>query len=394
MTPQIMDSLLPAAFMCAAGAAGVAIFGIGRKNKGDKAALPESGAGSAIDEPVYPNAEEPTAPQVPPAAVPEYEEEEDSEPAPLDEYGEPITLPGLPLLGVVPSLSLEALAEGHGLLLHRQPELSPAAEAYRSVWERLGVYEKSEDGSYDDEVNSVRVLAVAGAEPGEGVSTTTANLAMAAARLGYTVLVVDADLARPTQHLLLGRAVEPRRPGPRRPADEGAGHPPAHRVGPADGDAARPPDPRRLVPAHRPRGGDPLRDAPRDPLRAVTGAGHGRHRALRRAPAVGGGPGGDVVGQTSGVILVVDSDRRESPRVRMAVRALEKMGASMLGGIVVPAGSDGDHEGTPAPVRGGRSRRRTCNRRRSGRRGLRGHRFPPRRCGHGRRAGGWGCGVG
>lgn len=49
-----------------------------------------------------------------------------------------------------------------------------------------------------------RVLAVTSAMPGEGKSTIAANLAVRSAQAGQTVLLVDADLRRPTLHRLFG----------------------------------------------------------------------------------------------------------------------------------------------------------------------------------------------
>jgi capsular exopolysaccharide synthesis family protein len=48
----------------------------------------------------------------------------------------------------------------------------------------------------------LRSLAVMSSVPAEGKSTTTANLAMALAMDGKRVIVVDADMRRPTQHKL------------------------------------------------------------------------------------------------------------------------------------------------------------------------------------------------
>jgi succinoglycan biosynthesis transport protein ExoP len=45
-------------------------------------------------------------------------------------------------------------------------------------------------------------LSVASGGPGEGKSTTIANLAFTSAQGGYTTLIVDADLRRPVQHTL------------------------------------------------------------------------------------------------------------------------------------------------------------------------------------------------
>lgn len=49
-----------------------------------------------------------------------------------------------------------------------------------------------------------KVFAITSAEPGDGKSATTANLAISFAMLGKKVLLVDMDMHKPTQHKLWG----------------------------------------------------------------------------------------------------------------------------------------------------------------------------------------------
>jgi len=72
-------------------------------------------------------------------------------------------------------------------------ERSPAAEAYRVLRTNL------QFGALD-----ARTLLVTSANPREGKSTTTANLAAAIAQTGQRVIVVDADLRWPSQHHIFG----------------------------------------------------------------------------------------------------------------------------------------------------------------------------------------------
>ena len=72
---------------------------------------------------------------------------------------------------------------------------SPAAEAYRSLAATLQF-------AYAD--RQLQTIGVTSAAAGEGKSTTVANLAVALAEGGRRVIVVDADLRRPGQHLLFG----------------------------------------------------------------------------------------------------------------------------------------------------------------------------------------------
>ncbi len=72
---------------------------------------------------------------------------------------------------------------------------SPAAEAYRAL--RINL----EFASVDE---PLRTLLVTSSGPGEGKSTALANLAVAMSDGEKSVILVDADLRRPSQHELFG----------------------------------------------------------------------------------------------------------------------------------------------------------------------------------------------
>lgn len=72
---------------------------------------------------------------------------------------------------------------------------SASAEAYRSLAANLQF-------AYAD--RQLQTIGITSAAQGEGKSTTVANLAVALAQTGRSVIVVDADLRRPGQHALFG----------------------------------------------------------------------------------------------------------------------------------------------------------------------------------------------
>ncbi|MFO7591279.1 MAG: P-loop NTPase, partial [Acidimicrobiia bacterium] len=133
---------------------------------------------------------------------------------------------GLPVLAGVPLLtSSEALAE---IVVSYAEPLSRTAEAHRTVRSSLLLQQAADqpvrtpgDGhpgpvpDLSDAESAVPklplVVLVTSAIPGEGKSTTTANLAAVFAEAGASVLAVNCDFRRPSLHHLLGAPPEARR---------------------------------------------------------------------------------------------------------------------------------------------------------------------------------------
>lgn len=91
---------------------------------------------------------------------------------------------GVPVLAIIPK---------NIKLLHKLPTDVPDAEAYRILRTNIEFNRKSADAN---------TISMVSGGPGEGKSTTLCNLAFTCAQGGYSVLIVDADLRRPTQHKL------------------------------------------------------------------------------------------------------------------------------------------------------------------------------------------------
>jgi len=95
---------------------------------------------------------------------------------------------GAPLMATVPIVpSMTTLP--HQLFILDQP-MSSEAEAIRLLRANVEFAVASSD---------VNTLAITSAGPGEGKSTVTSNLAVAMAQAGYRVVVIDADMRRPSQ---------------------------------------------------------------------------------------------------------------------------------------------------------------------------------------------------
>jgi polysaccharide biosynthesis transport protein len=93
---------------------------------------------------------------------------------------------GLPVLTIIP--------DGVRSLIQEGPD-SPNAEGYRILRAKLNI-EHNKTGTG-------RAITMLSGGPGEGKSTTLFNLAYVCAQAGQSVLLIDADLRRPTVHTIL-----------------------------------------------------------------------------------------------------------------------------------------------------------------------------------------------
>jgi capsular exopolysaccharide synthesis family protein len=100
------------------------------------------------------------------------------------------SLLGVPVLAIIPK---------NINLLHKAEGDTPDAEAYRILRTNI------EFNRPNPEANTISLVS---GGPGEGKSTTIANLAYICAQGGYSTLIVDADLRRPVQHLLFDMSNE------------------------------------------------------------------------------------------------------------------------------------------------------------------------------------------
>lgn len=100
------------------------------------------------------------------------------------------TVIGLPILGVVPVMTGRKTAIARAMAVHLDPR-SPVAEAYRTI--RTAVYFGSNGSAF-------KTLLLTSPEPGDGKTTSASNLAIAIAQTGRSVLLLDADFRKPTQH--------------------------------------------------------------------------------------------------------------------------------------------------------------------------------------------------
>ncbi|MPZ22000.1 MAG: polysaccharide biosynthesis tyrosine autokinase [Dehalococcoidia bacterium] len=171
----------------------------------------------------------------------------------------------------------------------------------------------------------VKSLLVTSAHPGEGKTTTCANLAVAIAQTGRRVIVVDSDLRRPSLHLLFS---QPNRQGLtnqlllgeggitrflRATEVEGITFLPAGLL---------PPNPAELL-------GSPRMGRLLDELTAT-----GAMVLLDSPPLLSVADAAILAAQTDGVILVVDAGKTRHEAVRRARATLDRAGARILGAVL------------------------------------------------------------
>ena len=95
----------------------------------------------------------------------------------------------VPLLGTIPQFKGDERGDGHMITL--EDPRSPAAESYRFLRTNL---------EFVDFGRVVKTILVTSPQPGQGKSTTIANLAITLLRAGKKVAVVEGDLRRPSLH--------------------------------------------------------------------------------------------------------------------------------------------------------------------------------------------------
>jgi len=97
---------------------------------------------------------------------------------------------GLPVLGMVPRMAASQTDAARAQKV-RFDRTSETAEAYRTI--RTALHFRTQDGT-------IKTLLVTSPSMGDGKTNTASNLAIAMAQAGKHVILVDADLRRPTQH--------------------------------------------------------------------------------------------------------------------------------------------------------------------------------------------------
>ena len=105
---------------------------------------------------------------------------------------------GIPLLGQLPPPS-KKMKQGGALVMLDDP-MSLEAESFRTLRANL---------SFANAHHKARVLMITSAADDEGKSTTAANLAIALARGGRSVVLIDADLRSPHLHRLFDLPEKP-----------------------------------------------------------------------------------------------------------------------------------------------------------------------------------------
>jgi capsular exopolysaccharide synthesis family protein len=115
---------------------------------------------------------------------------------------------GIPVLGVIPSIQEFAVSEkeGDGVKLRSEPLVthfaprSPVSEAYRSLRTNLQFIRSDKEA---------KAYLITSSSLQEGKTYNVVNLSLSLAQAGEKVLLIDADLRRPTVHHIFGLQRQP-----------------------------------------------------------------------------------------------------------------------------------------------------------------------------------------
>ena len=209
-----------------------------------------------------------------------------------------------------------------GQLITLSEPRSPISEAYRTLRTNL-------DFSGLD--RALHTLVVTSAGVGEGKSTTLANLAVVSAQAGRTVILVDADLRRPSLHEIMGLT---NRAGlTTMMMDEGAlASPPLQETG-IEGlslltSGPLPPNPAELMGSRR--------------MEEVIAALSQRaaHVFFDTPPIVAVTDAAVLATRVDGVLLVISAGKTRRDDARSAVHRLQQINARLVGTVLtnVPMG--------------------------------------------------------
>ena len=108
----------------------------------------------------------------------------------------------MPVVGRIPRINIRQIeaSQGHPSLVAAHKPSATASESFRDV--RTGLFFRSN-------VDDIRTILFTSPSPGDGKSTTIANIAISIAQAGKKVCLIDADFRRPRMHQYFGQELSP-----------------------------------------------------------------------------------------------------------------------------------------------------------------------------------------